>query len=319
MPPLKAGGSLSADALPDREVPLSEPLQEIVDHNPESRQEICHLAEDTDSVVLALIAPYIGVRVDPIHTASASFSIREEFAVESVIERISSSSRTSKLILLINSPGGALSASYKVARALRTSFDQITTVVPHIAASGATMVALASNEIVMGHMSQLSPVDVQLGYKGNRISAASFFRALDLLQERFRSSQRDEVAYPWQALADKLDPVICGEWMGIQQTSQFYAYELLTMAGTDEKKAHDIAFKLVNGYGTHDFVLNFERAKGLGLPVRWYGEWEHSRHWQVLRHWLASYVLQSSSTHIIRYAVPGGTTQNDGKQPPAVN
>ena len=78
--------------------------------------------------------------------------------------------------LLVNSPGGTMISAYKIARAIRSTFDRITAFVPHAAASGGTLLALAGNEIVMGPMSYLTPLDVQIRYKGGFISATTFMK-----------------------------------------------------------------------------------------------------------------------------------------------
>jgi len=63
------------------------------------------------------------------------------------------------LYILIHSPGGYVSSAYIIASVLRETFDQMVAFVPHIAASGATLIAISCNEIVMGDISQLSPID----------------------------------------------------------------------------------------------------------------------------------------------------------------
>ena len=70
-----------------------------------------------------------------------------------------------------------MESAYKIARAVRESFDDLVTFVPHVAASGGTLLALTGNEIVMDLMSHITPLDVQLRYKGTSISAATFMRS----------------------------------------------------------------------------------------------------------------------------------------------
>jgi ClpP class serine protease len=150
-----------------------------------------------------LIAPYAGVRISPIEERSAQISISEEFGVETAINEIKSRTDVKKLLLLLNSPGGLVQSSYKVARALRQSFDGIIVFVPHLAVSGGTLVALAGNEIVMGMMSQLGPLDVQVGDK----STQSVIRGFENVTDLFRKLLPEEAPYTYRALAEKFDPV----------------------------------------------------------------------------------------------------------------
>jgi len=66
------------------------------------------------------------------------------------------------LDLIVHSPGGAVSAAEQVVEYLRTKFEHIRVVVPHMAMSAATMIACAADQIVMGRHSFLGPIDPQL-------------------------------------------------------------------------------------------------------------------------------------------------------------
>jgi hypothetical protein len=65
------------------------------------------------------------------------------------------------LDLILHSPGGSGSAAEQIVRYLRTKFDHIRIIVPHMAMSAATMIACAADEIVMGKHSFLGPIDPQ--------------------------------------------------------------------------------------------------------------------------------------------------------------
>jgi serine dehydrogenase proteinase len=66
-----------------------------------------------------------------------------------------------ELDLILHSPGGSAEAADSIMGYLRTRFDHIRAVVPVAAMSAATMIALASDEIMMGAHSQLGPIDPQ--------------------------------------------------------------------------------------------------------------------------------------------------------------
>jgi hypothetical protein len=61
----------------------------------------------------------------------------------------------------LHSPGGSGSAAEQIVKYLRTKFDHIRIIVPHMAMSAATMIATAADEIVMGKHSFLGPIDPQ--------------------------------------------------------------------------------------------------------------------------------------------------------------
>jgi ClpP class serine protease len=60
-----------------------------------------------------------------------------------------------QLDLILHSPGGSAEAADSMVGYLRTRFDHIRAIVPIAAMSAATMIALATDEIVMGTHSQL--------------------------------------------------------------------------------------------------------------------------------------------------------------------
>ncbi len=66
------------------------------------------------------------------------------------------------LDLILHSPGGSAGAAEQIIKYLRTKFDHIRIIVPHMAMSAATMIACGADEIVMASHSFLGPIDAQL-------------------------------------------------------------------------------------------------------------------------------------------------------------
>lgn len=149
------------------------------------------LSNEEQSVYMAFIAPSYSKRVSPIETRGASIRLWEELGIEKAVLNITSIlkerniSEKSNLCLLINSPGGFVSSSYVVAKMIREYFKHIKVFIPNIAASGGTLLALTGNEIVMSELSRLSPIDTQLRYKDEIVSAQSYDRAVETFDEYF--------------------------------------------------------------------------------------------------------------------------------------
>jgi hypothetical protein len=66
------------------------------------------------------------------------------------------------LDLILHSPGGSAGAAEAIVKYLRSKFDNIRIIVPHMAMSAATMLACSANEVVMARHSFLGPIDPQL-------------------------------------------------------------------------------------------------------------------------------------------------------------
>ena len=67
-----------------------------------------------------------------------------------------------ELDLILHSPGGSPEAAEAIILYLRKKFTDIRVIIPHAAMSAATMMACASNRIVMGKQSSLGPIDPQI-------------------------------------------------------------------------------------------------------------------------------------------------------------
>jgi ClpP class serine protease len=70
--------------------------------------------------------------------------------------------RSKGLDLILHTPGGDMAATESLVDYLRQMFGKdIRAIVPQIAMSGGTMIALAWKEILMGKHSNLGPIDPQ--------------------------------------------------------------------------------------------------------------------------------------------------------------
>lgn len=292
-------------------VKISDPISKILDVSKENNsvliKDLQEIADDSHSVVLALIAPYVGKKVSPTREISAFIGLSEEFGVETVLGEIKAEMPESDgLILLLNSPGGLVQSSYKIARALRKNFKDVRVFVPHIAASGGTLVSLIGNEIVMGLMSQLSPIDPQSDSDGESYSCAAVPKSFQNVTSYFENKTEADAPYTYKLLADKFDPIFIEECLGVCTMMEDYTKEILSYSGYKEDEVKNISRKLVMGYSTHEEVINFDKAKTLGLRV--VEDIKYSKEWNILRKWLGNYLLTSADKHVIRYVLP-----QDGK------
>jgi hypothetical protein len=286
-------------------------LAEIVNCKPEQEDEVQQFATKEGVALIAFIAPNVGVRVSPVEEARASISLADEFGVEALVRELETAN-VRKAYLLVNSPGGAMGSSYKIARAIRSHLDEITTFVPSIAASGGTLLTLTGDRIVMGPMSQITPLDVQLRYKGTWISAATFMRSFARISEWFKKITPEEAPYPQTALADKLDPFVMEEWNGLMETMVNYVEDILRLAKYENPG--EVATEIVTGFPTHDYVITPEVARNIGLKVEASSDYQEA--WNVMRYWLTQYMFAQEMTHCIRYVMPqqpGDNGQAQGK------
>ncbi len=275
----------------------------------ERDEEIKKFASESNACLLAIIAPFAPERVAPRRVVFAEFRYPEEFMIEEfteiVAEKFPEKEKRPPLYLLIHSPGGAISSAYVIASVLRENFSNITAFVPHIAASGATLLAIASNEIVMGDISQLSPIDPYY-IEGDRvIYAISLIRAFQTLDEYFKTRGVEEASYPYQRFADCIFPEAYDRAVRLVEMVGGYANELLEKAGYSEQERDGIIQELLYQASLHQETIRFSKAKEIGIKVKhWKEKKENAQAWLVMKRWLKKYYLQPSPIHIIRYTLP---------------
>ncbi|MHA1593525.1 MAG: SDH family Clp fold serine proteinase [Candidatus Baldrarchaeia archaeon] len=268
----------------------------------EDNKEIIEFGKSDDAALLAIIAPHVPYRVSPERVVSVELGDAEEFAVEAFILRAKEIG-VKKLYLLIHSPGGGVSSAYIIAKALRKNFEYLRVYVPQVAASGATLIAISGNEIIMGEISRLSPIDV-LMWSGDRIkSALALLRSFYKLEEKYERTPPQDIPYPSRHLIESIDPEELERMTGILREVETYAMDLLTKAGYPSDKAKSIAEKLVYGFHSHYEVIDYEKAGKLGLNVKWYEDYRED--WVKIKRWLGKYILEESPIHHVVYVLPG--------------
>lgn len=149
--------------------------------------------------------------------------------------------------LVLHTPGGLVLASEQIARALQKHPAKVTVFVPHYAMSGGTMISLAADEIIMDENAVLGPVDPQLGE----------FPAVSIL-EVIRKKSIDKVEDRTLMMAEIASKAIT-------QVKEFIVY--LLEDNMDKEKAVHIAKLLSCGNWTHDYPIDYEHLKLIGLPV----------------------------------------------------
>ncbi len=99
-----------------------------------------------------------------------------------------------ELDLIIHSPGGSAEATEQIVNYLRSKYNYIRVIIPQNAMSAATMLACASDEIVMAKHSALGPIDPQMGViSGN---GSRYFIAAQSILDEFEQAKEEVKANP---------------------------------------------------------------------------------------------------------------------------
>jgi hypothetical protein len=166
------------------------------------------------------------------------------------------------ILLIIDSPGGRIEPAYLISKTLkRIAANKFCAAVPRRAKSAATLIALGADEIHMGMISQLGPIDPQV----SGLPALALGNALNHIAdiaEKYPGSSDMLTKY----LIDQAPIRILGYYERVSESAAQYAERLLTGKSLpDGKSAAEVAKHLVQHYKDHSFVIDTEEAlKHLG-------------------------------------------------------
>ena len=158
---------------------------------------------------------------------------------------------TGDVDLIIQTPGGSVDAVEKLITVLRSRLDSYRVIVPGVAKSGGTVVAISSSEILLGVNSELGPIDPQF-----------------LLPEYG--------SVPCQIIADDDEsPQILRKLAesAVTRMGEFAAKLLREgMLKKKPKREQNSAIKKLSdpkSYNSHGAVIDFSEAEEIGLTVSW--------------------------------------------------
>lgn len=154
--------------------------------------------------------------------------------------------------LILHTPGGLVLATEQIARALIRHPSKVTVFIPHYAMSGGTMLALASDEIVMDANAVLGPVDPQLG----GMAAASIISVVE-------QKSINEIDDQTLMMADLAKKAV----VQVQRFVRTLLRDEIPKPKIVPGKIEMIIDKLTTGQITHDCPITVEEATDLGLPV----------------------------------------------------
>jgi hypothetical protein len=169
------------------------------------------------------------------------------------------SERKKDVLLILLSRGGNIEPAYQISKLCKSfAANRFVVVVPREAKSAATLIALGADEIHMGQLGQLGPIDPQLG----GLPALGVAQALKTLAGLAQ-------VYPGSSdmFARYLQMAVTVEQIGycdrISESALQYAERLLSTKPKLTSNANAIAKRLVYEYKHHGFVIDVAEARSL--------------------------------------------------------
>ena len=201
---------------------------------------------------------------------------------------LSSITGAEQINLLIHSPGGDGTITEKIVDVCRAHLvganKKLRVIVPNVAKSAATILALGTDEIIMGYTSELGPIDPQvpITVSGSTqwVSAFAFVEARDNLMKEIakamKKNQQPSVGLLTQLaglnipFTDEMENQIgFAKKTAITLLDKYMLVPIHQNAKKRKKSAETIAKKLLSKelFPVHGHYINGQTAKDMGLQV----------------------------------------------------
>ncbi len=151
--------------------------------------------------------------------------------------------------LLIHTPGGGVDAVEKFITVLRQRTESYRVIIPSLAKSGGTVIALSANEILLGVNSEMGPIDPQMKIEGIGMVPCEFVAADESIPQAVRELATNAVER-------------------MRKMAKSYLSTGM-MSGSDNEKIEETVSKISSSreYMSHGAVIDASEAKSLGLNV----------------------------------------------------
>lgn len=164
------------------------------------------------------------------------------------------------LLLVLYSRGGSAASAYLIGKLCREySNDTFIASIPRFAKSAATLITCAANEIHMGSLSELGPIDPQI----NDLPALGLKNSIEHIAELVKIYPESSDMFA-KYLQNNLTLINLGYYERVAESAAQYAEKLLeTHSDNLPKRAKEIAHELVYKYKDHGFVIDRSEATNI--------------------------------------------------------
>lgn len=181
------------------------------------------------------------------------------------------------LDLIVHSPGGLPQAAGDIIRVCRTYAPSFKVIVPNMAMSAATVLAMGADKVVMSDTSKLGPIDPQMVYstkEGPSLRAAkSFIDAFgSLVNQANKLAGANQPIAAHLHLLTKQDPSWIVECLSARKATVDLGFRVLKsgmLKGKADDEIHAVVdrFLKIGDDTSHGRTIDSEEAKQMGLEI----------------------------------------------------
>ena len=229
-----------------------------------------------------------------IFIAAETVQMKDDVALI-VFELLKEMGKTDRIDMIVHSRGGQTEVPAKLVSLIRNYCDHFGVIIPFRAHSAATHLALGANEIVMGPMSELGPVDPSRTHPllpkdkdGNPIpiSVQDLKHVVELLKREGpgENYSPEALATIFSTMFEYIHPLAMGAIEQSYALAKLISKKLLA-THMDAEKDHDtierIANELSDNFKSHSYQIGWKEAKALGLPISFDDGELYARAWKL--------------------------------------
>ncbi|WP_235299792.1 SDH family Clp fold serine proteinase [Portibacter marinus] len=184
---------------------------------------------------------------------------------DKVYNSVTKFTKDKPLLLVLFSSGGNPGSAYLIGKLCREySNGKMVVVIPRYAKSAATLLCCAANEIHMGSLSELGPIDPQI----NGLPALGLKNSIEHIADLVKENP-DSADLFAKYLSLSIEPIQIGYYERVAESAMQYAENLLSTHKENlPRDAKSIAYDLVYKYKDHGFVIDkTEAIKILGNEI----------------------------------------------------
>lgn len=203
-------------------------------------------------------------------------------AVRPIYDHLREMGHVPKLDLFIYSRGGDIDVPWRIASALRRVSDAWNVLIPFRANSAATLLSLGADEIVLGPLGELGPIDPfmtlqrQVSQPGgppmfvqDNVGIEDLMAYVKFVQERAGLSDQEALTAALGHLANRLDPVSLGAAYRTHTHIREVAKRMLLSRKhpPTEQTMATIIETLAERVYAHGHAIGASDAREMGLPI----------------------------------------------------
>jgi hypothetical protein len=212
--------------------------------------------------------------------------------------------RVPQIDLFLHSSGGQTEIPWRIITLIRDFCDHFTVLIPAIAHSAATHLAMGADEIVMGPFSELSPVDPARSHpllprpkeEGPPllVSVQDLRHCMEFIKREVGDSSPESLAAILAALFDKIHPLAVGAIQQSYDLSRLISTKALSThmdSEVEKEKIEQIVDAFSDKFFSHDYRIGWKEAKEVGLKVTRADDELWETMWTLCKHYRAYFGL----------------------------